>query len=1405
MQLLQISTGDLQRFLDAPELLGESEEMQIAIATFSETPRSLLAVLVNSDYSTVAEAARLHVNWVGEVTEDYRKVVSEVLRDRDLGENDRLAVELMKFAPVPPDFLSEWVPVNKLIQGLKNEYMPLRYRLQLLERLAQEGELEARLQVAESSETPVSLLELLAGDLNLAVRLAVEFNDNCPSDAIDLVKSQYLKASDWDTDLGELEVLGESNWSWVRLAVAQNPFASEDVLMKLAVDDEFRIRFAVARNPGTSADVLNVLMEGGDSGIQSAIAQHPNATEEILHKLFSAHRDVIHKRNDLPASIIERFFRETFTEDTVPWKYEHRYFLLRQPNTPTWILTELANVDLEAIRAYRSQNSIIVGLRPLSSGRQEIDEEWLWDDTEFITVIIKHPQVSKDILEQLAQYPNPYIKLAIAQSQQTSEELKLLLLEELSAYPNKEIKVKLAENTNTPVHILQTLGENEFYRPKLLQEIRQVLAFKYKANENEFIYTLDKAVFDLQQNILYPAGKSIDIERYMEVIETPEIIEKIINYVSFMEEDDSDDDEEIDIDTSWFLERWFEVFPEIPQDLAQRITNKILEILETIILFGSHFSIDNSIAVAIISNPKTPAKLRESLTNQLLNNNFDDGYILLKLAYNPQVTQAKQIEYFQKAIAIHSSYADSIAMDTRTPVIYLEQLLERGLGGVGIANNPATPEYLLRKIADEHKHLLGALANNPTTPEYLLRRIAEKCDERLWVILAENPNTPVDLLLSFLNEEPEDKFRRLKLIFDSVTTNPNLPILTRYRLLLENENCENIAQVNEFMARRSDSPFALAQVVENGNQNAKLTAARNRNTPASILEQLARDSDETICQAVATNASLPFNTLLELARNSSTRVKLSLAYKSSYGNTPATPRQLLEILAEDESEQVRARIAEHPDTPVDILVKLANDSSRDVKSRLTANLNTPVEVLNRLGLEENLVNQRNPNTPGIVLAQAVRNMKSKALADFIKHPVQGSQMPPQTLAQLATNNNSSVRYRVASHSNTPATVLRQLARDSYVATIRAVASNSNTSPETLEVLSTNPDFTTRHSVVNNPNVPPRVLAQIVMSSCVSGNQPNQTVDMLKSAFPGNNNDVLRTIASNPRTPTEALEILARREFVSPTPESNSILPPTTDDSVVQSLAYNPSLTPQILATLTHDSSIDVRKILVRHPNLTEALWLRLASDEAVSVRETVADCDRVPVNVLELLASDEQTEVKVKVAANSNTPLTVLETLAGDDSQVRTAVASNPNLSPRILEQLANDEKIEVRRAVAKNPSTPVNIRESLRDSVLPPKTQQTISTLSSLPRIYNPSSDDLATVLAEYADSDNAFVRFVTLLHPVTPGEILTEGANSAFWLERYAVAENQATSLEIRERLACDGNWIVRAAANQRLSNSN
>ncbi|MHC5765107.1 MAG: variant leucine-rich repeat-containing protein [Nostoc sp.] len=1041
MQPLQpVSGSDLQRFLSAPEeLLQESVGLQLAVASFHQTPRSLLEILLKSPDEQVAEAASLHVNFAGEITDGWQQAVDEILQQRQLGQNDRLAVELLKIGPVPPCFLSEWVPSERLIQGLRNPQMPLRYRLQFLQRLSQEPSLEPRLQVAESPETPSAVLEQLAGDLELPVRLAVKFNPSSPPPLIELVEGQYAVASDWNTDSEQLAILGQSRWAWVRLAVAQNPSATAETLMQLAGDAVYKIQLAVAKNPETPPDVLAVLEEHQDKTIQAAVAEHPNATEEILHQLFPTQQQLLKKRKNLPATILERFFNELTTNQPIWKNKELRYFLLKQPNTPTRFLAELANIDLEALRAEKLEQA---GSTP------GISEKWVQDEIGFLTDVAEHPQVSVEILERLAQYPNSHVKLAVAQNSQTPEQLKLRILSELILYAEDNIKVEIAKNPETPVYVLEAIGQNESYRTKLLREIRRVLAFEYAVNANSFNSTADRFMSNLKHQTLYPNNIVVNINQLMRLFESPDFLEIMTRNLSY-----EDTKNELSLLMNRFLSEWTEM------------------------LFG-------------LSN-----KLQEQVVT-----------------------------------------------------------------------------YLVR-------------------------------------------------ILALINSE--------------------------------------------------------------------------------------------------------------------------------------------------------------------------------VKMKLTANPNTPVTILTRLGLEENLVNQRNPNTPGIVLAQAVKSMSSKNLADFIKHPVKGSQMPAETLSQLASHTDSSVRYRVASHPNTPATVLRQLARDSYVATVRAVASNANTFPETLEVLASHPDFTTRLEVVRNPNTPPRALAQIVLSTQNSGNTPNQTVDMLKSAFPGDHNDVLRSIAGNPRTPREVLEILARREFIGATPDPRSIIPPTTDDSIVRSLAYNPSLTPQLLGILVQDPCVEVRVCLVRHPNLTEALWLQLAEDTEISVREVAATIN-APVSVLELLAQDEQVEVRIKVATNPNTPISVLQLLAGDEnSSVRTAAASNSNLPETILTQLANDEKVEVRRAVAQNPNTPAPIRETLRDLIVQPTTRQTSSTLRGLNRLYNPSTDDLVSILAEYASSENAFVRFVTLLHPLTPHKVLTQAAQSASWLERYAVADNSGTPSVLRQQLAQDSNRIVRAAA--------
>ncbi|MEH1913598.1 variant leucine-rich repeat-containing protein [Nostoc sp.] len=570
MQPLQpVSGSDLQRFLSAPEeLLQESVGLQLAVASFHQTPRSLLEILLKSPDEQVAEAASLHVNFAGEITDGWQQAVDEILQQRQLGQNDRLAVELLKIGPVPPCFLSEWVPSERLIQGLRNPQMPLRYRLQFLQRLSQEPSLEPRLQVAESPETPSAVLEQLAGDLELPVRLAVKFNPSSPPPLIELVEGQYAVASDWNTDSEQLAILGQSRWAWVRLAVAQNPSATAETLMQLAGDAVYKIQLAVAKNPETPPDVLAVLEEHQDKTIQAAVAEHPNATEEILHQLFPTQQQLLKKRKNLPATILERFFNELTTNQPIWKNKELRYFLLKQPNTPTRFLAELANIDLEALRAEKLEQA---GSTP------GISEKWVQDEIGFLTDVAEHPQISVEILERLAQYPNSHVKLAVAQNSQTPEQLKLRILSELILYAEDNIKVEIAKNPETPVYVLEAIGQNESYRTKLLREIRRVLAFEYAVNANSFNSTADRFMSNLKHQTLYPNNIVVNINQLMRLFESPDFLDIMTRTLSY-----EDTKNELSLLMNRFLSEWTEMLFGLSNKLQEQVVTDLVRILALI-------------------------------------------------------------------------------------------------------------------------------------------------------------------------------------------------------------------------------------------------------------------------------------------------------------------------------------------------------------------------------------------------------------------------------------------------------------------------------------------------------------------------------------------------------------------------------------------------------------------------------------------------------------------------------------------------------------------------------------------------------------------------------------------------------------------------------------------------------
>ena len=250
----------------------------------------------------------------------------------------------------------------------------------------------------------------------------------------------------------------------------------------------------------------------------------------------------------------------------------------------------------------------------------------------------------------------------------------------------------------------------------------------------------------------------------------------------------------------------------------------------------------------------------------------------------------------------------------------------------------------------------------------------------------------------------------------------------------------------------------------------------------------------------------------------------------------------------------------------------------------------------------------------------------------------------------------------------------------------------------------------------------------------------------------------------------------------------------SDEYFLYQLSRNPKLTSEILEILANNVSREVRYSLIYHPNITTKIQTILANDEYTEIRQALAIRSNSAPEVLELLATDESPYVRKEVAQNINVSPSILETLALDISpDVRMFVAKNSNTPTTVLEQLAKDEVRKISSGVINNPNTPLNIKQALqyrlRVKISP--------TLKGLTRLYNPETDDLSTLLSEYVHSQVPFVRFISLMHPLIPIEFLQQGSQSLLWWERYAVAINSSTPLQIRERLTEDCNFIVKAAA--------
>lgn len=441
--------------------------------------------------------------------------------------------------------------------------------------------------------------------------------------------------------------------------------------------------------------------------------------------------------------------------------------------------------------------------------------------------------------------------------------------------------------------------------------------------------------------------------------------------------------------------------------------------------------------------------------------------------------------------------------------------------------------------------------------------------------------------------------------------------------------------------------------------------------------------------------------------------------------------------------------------------------SKDAKFRIALAYNTAIPEVERIEYFEQIIAFKDCE---------LREYSNKSIMMQLRNVAENPNTPIPIIKKLA---DSRYKYSVAENPNTPIELLRKLAKENNKELLNKIAKNPSVTKDILI------EFTNRSVKKNTKNINPIPKIVVKKSSFLN---LNRYQNLLKK--------------EQKKEIEKAKRILAKRKHI---PYILEDLSQTEIKNNIIFTAINSKTSISILEQLSKNDNESIRQLLAYNPNLPLNAILELAKDNKASVRKAIASQNNISASGLEILSQDTVTDVRIAVAGNNNTPTQVLEQLSQDaEVTVRTKVAANPNTPNNVLENLALDEKIEVRYAVGNNLNSSKVIKDLLKDLLPASKnnTQSLSPTLRGLSRIYNPNTDDLPTVLSEYINSDVAFVRFVSLLHPLIPTEILEAGANSISWIERYAVADNPNTPTEIKQQLTQDSNQIVRAVARDKLA---
>jgi hypothetical protein len=334
---------------------------------------------------------------------------------------------------------------TELFKDMLTAQLPIDH--QILQLLVQDFDPELRTLLAQRPDLPESLLETLALDEDEAVATAAKHNRFC-----EFAQCAANLSLNRPKDLMRL-ARGQGG---ARVLAAKHASISQNLLKKLATDDDWRVRQAVAANPKTPALTLKKLATDFDRDVRQAVAANPSTPSPILAALLSdSHEEVTEAARTNPATSPEVLVLLRRLEDKDPslhhleslpvWMQSR---VAAHPNASAALLETLAKSDNSAVRMAVAKNPN-TPLRLLENLLED-------PDTDVQVATLERPHLPEALLQKLAAHADSRVLEATAQH----PELSKALLEQLAQDGNWLVRRNVAAHPRCPIHLLEQLAKD---------------------------------------------------------------------------------------------------------------------------------------------------------------------------------------------------------------------------------------------------------------------------------------------------------------------------------------------------------------------------------------------------------------------------------------------------------------------------------------------------------------------------------------------------------------------------------------------------------------------------------------------------------------------------------------------------------------------------------------------------------------------------------------------------------------------------------------------------------------------------------------------------------------------------------------------------------------------------------